>query len=45
MEAYTYEQGKTIIQQGDPGETLFIVVEGEAIATRCIPPTSFGLGV
>jgi CRP-like cAMP-binding protein len=40
MEAYTYEEGKIIIKQGDPGEALFIVVEGQAIATRCNPSTS-----
>lgn len=37
MESMTFEEGHDIIKQGDPGETLFIIIEGRAMAARYFP--------
>lgn len=34
MLPYDYEEGHTIVRQGDPGETLFVLLEGTARVVR-----------
>eukprot|EP00123_Amoebidium_parasiticum_P015129 comp22799_c0_seq2/m.35756 comp22799_c0_seq2/g.35756 ORF comp22799_c0_seq2/g.35756 comp22799_c0_seq2/m.35756 type:complete len:365 (-) comp22799_c0_seq2:75-1169(-) len=34
LEPQTFENGTVVIKQGDPGDTFYIIVEGEAIVTQ-----------